>query len=449
MVNMKCVSAILILLLFAFPGFCAAQQVTVQFTQVPSTTDVPNPGRGVVCWSGRTLPTSAGPFIEYSRFTLNQLEPKVGVYDWAPLDKYLAECAAKGEKFSLRVMAYDPGYGPKGGNSCPSDFSAGFWHTLDGVREFVPDWNSPAYIAMFTKFESACAARYNHDNRVYSVDVGAWGDWNECHDYKVVYPQGYSKPTDATVSALVSAFAPWTHVHLISMTDDPRVLKAGRGWKRDSLGALPWKPGVPSHFIEGLHQTPEQWEIVSNAYLYGPVMLEWFGGKMDFDLAALEAPVVHPSLICSGPMDTDWKALSDGDQKAIQSIIAGSGFHDAIASATYPSAVHKGHSFSIESSWTNTGCAPVYDPWDITWELSDSSTKVVWKSRSKLDLRQLISGSLSSHDKYTLPKTVPPGSYTLSVIVNDPGKFWPPLRLAIPGRTSDGRYVIGKVTVGR
>jgi len=436
---------LLVFLLQLTTGWANAQSITTTLATIPAAVDVPDPGRGVVQWYGDSLPTPFGPFIAYSRFHLSELEPKVGVYDWTPLDKAISDAESKGEKFSFRVMSYDPGFGPKGGNACPPDFTSGFNFTLNGAPEFVPDWNSPAYIAMFTGFEAACAARYDKDNRIYSVDVGAWGDWNECHDWQVVYPGGFAKPTDATVDDLVAAFSPWRHVHLISMSDDPRVLRVGRGWKRDSLGAIPYTPGQPSHFLQGLHQTPEQWAIVSTAYQFGPIMLEWFGGKMDFQLAAKEAPQIHPSLICSGPMDK-WNSYSSTDQASIESIIAGSGFHDEVDSVKYPATVIRGRKAVIASSWSNVGCAPIYDPWDVSWQLSNSSG-VVWQAASGIDLRKLTPGTLTEFDTVTVPKSVAPGQYILSVIVSDHTGFWKQLRLADNSRQDDGSYAIGTVLV--
>jgi hypothetical protein len=386
---------LLVFLLQLTTGWANAQSITTTLATIPAAVDVPDPGRGVVQWYGDSLPTPFGPFIAYSRFHLSELEPKVGVYDWTPLDKAISDAESKGEKFSFRVMSYDPGFGPKGGNACPPDFTSGFNFTLNGAPEFVPDWNSPAYIAMFTGSEAA--------------------------------------------------FSPWRHVHLISMSDDPRVLRVGRGWKRDSLGAIPYTPGQPSHFLQGLHQTPEQWAIVSTAYQFGPIMLEWFGGKMDFQLAAKEAPQIHPSLICSGPMDK-WNSYSSTDQASIESIIAGSGFHDEVDSVKYPATVIRGRKAVIASSWSNVGCAPIYDPWDVSWQLSNSSG-VVWQAASGIDLRKLTPGTLTEFDTVTVPKSVAPGQYILSVIVSDHTGFWKQLRLADNSRQDDGSYAIGTVLV--
>jgi hypothetical protein len=51
-------------------------------------------------------------------------------------------------------------------------------------------------------------------------------------------------------------------------------------------------------------------------------------------------------------------------------------------------------------------------------------------------------------DSLLLPVDLPHGTYTLAVHIVDPTGALAPLRLADTGRTADGAYPLGSVTVG-
>jgi hypothetical protein len=86
----------------------------------------------------------------------------------------------------------------------------------------------------------------------------------------------------------------------------------------------------------------------------------------------------------------------------------------------------------------------------ISYELR-SGESTVWSGTSAFDLRKLLPTEgkpLRTSDAFTLPAGLAKGSYTLAVRVVDPTGTVAPMRLADSGRTGDGAYPLGTVTVG-
>ena len=98
----------------------------------------------------------------------------------------------------------------------------------------------------------------------------------------------------------------------------------------------------------------------------------------------------------------------------------------------------------------NVNVAPTYDQWEIRYELR-SGESVVWSAPSAFDLRTLLPTNgrpVRATDSVLLPAGLAMGSYTLALQVVDPTGTVAPMGLADLGRTADGAYPLGIVTVG-
>jgi hypothetical protein len=81
---------------------------------------------------------------------------------------------------------------------------------------------------------------------------------------------------------------------------------------------------------------------------------------------------------------------------------------------------------------------------------------VAWEGVSQLDLQQLTpTGNPESgadtpqvvNDAFTLPDSLPAGSYDVALLIRDADGYYDPLALAIEGRRADGSYGLGALTV--
>lgn len=96
----------------------------------------------------------------------------------------------------------------------------------------------------------------------------------------------------------------------------------------------------------------------------------------------------------------------------------------------------------------NTGVAPPYRRWQVSYVLTDSSGTVVGRASSALDVRTLAGGGQHRDDTVVVGNLpAARGPLRLQVRVVDPTGYFPPMRLAHGVRTADGSYTLGQFTV--
>ena len=437
--------------------------LTLTPTVIPlSAPEIPNSGRGLYDWMGEHSMTPAGwPLVDYyMRDELNwarDLEPSKGVYPFLTtsgvIDQALAKAAEKGGKLRFRVMAWMGGGSPRYPSYIP---------TLSGGGYTFPDWNSEGWLTAWENLWKALGQKYGSNPRVGEIDTagyGAWGEWHMCPSSCVSTPGSHITTANGVrmVSAIVKAF-PKAHIVLgtsAAIKDEsplqpplmPSIIKAfpGVGFHMDNFGAvapadgnnLPYaKPGAPV-------ADSEIWERWKSA----PVIGEWWN-QSNATLANAKQTVEeqHVALIGSGNNPSQiWKS-NPGEY---EEILKRSGFRDQLDRVEVTPLL-AGHAAIVTSTWENVNVAPTYDPWEVKYEIR-SGERVVWSSTSGFDLRKLLPTQgkpVKATDTLALPPDLPKGTYTLAVQVVDPTGALAPLRLADAGRTADGAYPLGSVTVG-
>lgn len=108
-----------------------------------------------------------------------------------------------------------------------------------------------------------------------------------------------------------------------------------------------------------------------------------------------------------------------------------------------------GAPFVILTQWKNKGLAPVYEKWNIVFELRQTDgVTVVARDTSLFALRLFQPRTTDSSwlDVFSLP-TLTAGSYKLYIIIRDPIGYKKPYPIANYGRLSDGSYLLANVTV--
>src|SRR4030095_6423406 len=106
------------------------------------------------------------------------------------------------------------------------------------------------------------------------------------------------------------------------------------------------------------------------------------------------------------------------------------------------------NNISITLNWKNTGQAPIYENWNVLFELKNSNNVVVWTGSSQFKPRLFLpaSNATSITDNFTLPAGLPTITYNLNIIIRDPNGYRDPLPLAITGRNADGSYTITQIS---
>jgi hypothetical protein len=227
----------------------------------------------------------------------------------------------------------------------------------------------------------------------------------------------------------------------------PAIIKAFPtvGFHMDNFGAVAPADGnnLPYAKPGGAVANAEIWERWKTA----PVIGEWWNqSNATLANAKQTEEEQHVALIGSGNNPSQiWKS----NPAQYEEILKRSGFREQLDRVEVTSLL-AGHAAIVTSTWENVNVAPTYDPWEVRYELR-SGESVAWSARSALDLRKLLPTEgkpLKATDTFTLPVGLPKGTYTLAIKVVDPTGALAPMRLADNGRTSDGAYPLGALTVG-
>jgi hypothetical protein len=217
------------------------------------------------------------------------------------------------------------------------------------------------------------------------------------------------------------------------------------GFHFDNMGASAPANGnnLPYLKLGGAAQDLEAWERWKTA----PVISEWWNlPNATVAMARASTIEMHVSGLGSGNIQS---SVHTGNEGEYQELLKLAGFRDQLDKVEV-STLTAGQPASFSSTWENVNVAPTYDPWQVRYELRSGET-TVWSANSSFDLRKLLPTEgkpLTTADTLTLPTGLAKGSYTLAVQVVDPTGTVVPMRLADAGRTGDGAYPLGTVTVG-
>ena len=120
-----------------------------------------------------------------------------------------------------------------------------------------------------------------------------------------------------------------------------------------------------------------------------------------------------------------------------------SGYRLTPSGGTMTDVIASNSPFSITVNWKNIGVAPVYDNWNIWYELRDATEKVIWSDKSSFKLRLFLPATTATAhvDNFTLP-AISGSGLKLVMIIKDPKNYLPPLPLSITGRQADGSYIL-------
>ncbi|HVY74662.1 MAG TPA: PKD domain-containing protein, partial [Puia sp.] len=359
------------------------------------------------------------------------------------------------------------------------------WKTSDGT--WVPNWNSPSYQSRWAALNQAVAnhiatTSYNgkaYKDAIYYIDVRGYGDFGEWH----TYPWSGTEPagraaTDASLQGIVesvkAAFPNYPlMIPMAAFDTDPGhsgyktaafayyVLTTSNswgplGWRRDNYGDPEyndWLSGDPGSY-NGVSLS----SMVMNKWKTSPI-----GGEPYNSLSAVttcgsiycdlinEINTFHTSSFGNGnyPVYANDKTYGSALKSAIIAASKACGYRLVLTGGSMTTNLSSGGAFNITLNWQNVGNAPVYEKWNVVYELRDGSGKVVWTGNSAFAPKLFLPGSASpASDNFTLG-SVAAGTYSMYLIVRDPTAYKKPLPLAITGRNSDGSYLLrSNITVG-
>jgi hypothetical protein len=423
--------------------------ITVTPTAIPiAGTEIVNPMRGFYRWyGGEPIPQPRPAYDHYARFGWRQLEPTRGQYDFSAIEQALGAAQSASAKFAFRVMSVNEFTSPVEIPAYLKQEVGGAYCTYNGSQVWVPAWDSPAFLARAQALMSALGARFNGDPRLGYYDMGIYGHWGEWHTEGLCTPAASPATKRALVDMQVAAF-PNTRILMNSggkevdafvyaLSKSPSI-----GVRVDSL-CSPWFGDQFTISSAKLAAMQDRWKtapVVTEFYIWNP---------SDTALCDQQVGTWHIAAIANGSIG-NWSSYS-ADQQA-QLLLAGkhSGYRFVLNSLTYPAEVTNNSFLAISSQWSNVGITPAYEPFTVLFELRlKGQTELVWSGRSSLDLEHFLPTTQpqTTTDQLYLPDRLPPGQYTLSLVVCDLTGYRAPLSLAIAGADANGRYSLGDLTL--
>jgi len=383
----------------------------------------------------------------YGRYSWRQIEGVKDTYDFSVIDHDVAIARSQGQRFAFRVYAADSGLGACVPDYLVSEMPNGTWFDdkrsrISGTpNTYFPDWNSPAFVNRAARLIAALGKRYDGSPDIAWVEIGLYGNWGEWHTspYRYPSPGGAVAGADDVKRQIVDAYVgAFRHTRLIMMTDDNFGLlyalskSPSIGIRRDSLGD-PW-------FEDGLVRDPARLAAVQERWKTAPFVTEFFGfrtnvaGAADvLNMAIAQAKKYHVSMVLQNSgSQPDWAQMSQDAHNAEFRLADACGYNLAVTA----SAVQVGRQISIAASWTNSGSAPPYDPWRVTYVLTPeggSADTCVDLGNSTLHLTSVMPNTdnkpLIWGDKFQISPNLPAGRYSIGLVICDPAHIRNPMQL--------------------
>jgi hypothetical protein len=447
-------------------------QAVVTPQEIPrSAPEIANPMRGFYQWYGSSIAPQPGyPFMDtYTRYEWKDLETSKGVYDFSKIKNDIAAAKAKRAKHSFAIMAVNsfgaesvlPAYMMREvpGDYCTynSEYQKTPWEV---ERVWVPDWDSAGFIERARALVQALGREFNGDVEVAYYDMGVYGHWGEWHAWPFVNCTTAGEATEATKRTLANMqLTAFSQTRILVNTGDHNAEVFTYLLERDSklgvrMNSLNWP-----WFDDQLTLHPEREALVKERWKTAPLVVEFGGGWLDedsknFSLAKAQVKRWHVAALANGN-SYNWDEFTNEQKRNFVMTGKRSGYRFVPREFRYPNIVTRGATIRLVSKWSNMGVTPLYERFIVRYELRlKGQNAVAWWGNSGLDLQKFLPTVNSQGtdtpktvtDAFTL-QTLAPGTYTLSLVILDPTGYRDKLALAIEGRTSSGRYLIGDITI--
>jgi hypothetical protein len=390
--------------------------------------ELDNPQRGPQ-YAGDEAPPPGWPLTDrYKRWCWRDLEPQQGQYSFALINRELAKAKQAGYTFGFRIMPSNPGSRPRA--LC-----------LPGYLASV-SYNSQYYLDAARALFTALGQRYDHDSRLGWLDMslyGCWGEWNESCGEEAMSSQFRQQLIDIQYQAFPDK-------RFLMLTDHEDSLEYAlhaprtypTGIRADCLGHQ-GIGGAQAH----IDRLPQRW-------MKAPIYFEYCGNA-DFQQAAKDIQAYHASIIGDGDGNINaYKSYNSQQQAFMKHNYQLSGYRFTLNAISLPKKLVPGGMFTATTSWANSNVAPAYHPWSIMLQLRNATNRLLWQGKSSFDLQTLLPGTAQTNiDHFTLPATLPGGTYTLTLQISDAQQYYQPLELAIAGMQKDRSYALGSIMVAK
>ena len=478
------------------------------FSQVPDTTG-PFRGlenwnnQWQVPYPSNSSTQTGNVYDFYYRFSYRDLVDDNGNYVWTLFDNKIKYAIDNRVKLNIATMCY---YAQASNNITVGGATLSYPLYLhnqmqaESVKDWIstnegawiPDWNSNSYLTAWENLQKALAAHISagsykpswsataipYSNAIGYVDIRGYGNFGEWHTSSWGTEAGALSrvATFATakriIDANLNAFPNnWATIGIAAFDQntvqpdawalkDPAIgyyaltAKNNKGeiaFRRDNWG---WNQSWYDANLDKNNATYNGVafkDLIMNKWKYAPIGGEPIqccttdngtAGDYYYDLYR-EITLFHATYLGNGNLEAPTNAKTISRMQAAGAVM---GYkleskNDSVSSNLVP-----GGTMKVYTTWLNRGQAPVYEDWNVKYQLRNGST-VVWEGASAFVLKLFLPSTQKSTDTYTLPANIPTGTYSLYTKIVDPISYRLPLVLRMGGKTADTAYLLNSSVI--
>jgi len=388
--------------------------------------------------------------IAYFRVYWKFLEPEIGKYNWAMIDKALQTAQERQQTLMLRIAPY--GTGPE--RDVP------FWYRdmVGEQDEWLPegegwrvDAEDPRYVQYFGGLISELGKRYDGHPNLEAVDLSIVGFWGE--------GRGSELLTQRTRKGLINAYSdnikntPLIMLLTDEITNKYSMSQADVGWRVDCIGDLGFWAEDQDGWTHMYDYYPQG--IINfgmkDAWKKAPVSLEICGtflrwkdteeyNREDVKYIFDQCLKWHISSFNakSSPVPEEWNDLVNDWLKKM-------GYRFVLRRFSYPETIAPNEKLSFTSWWENKGVAPCYKKFLLAFRLKNKNSKATMITDA--DITEWMPGDNLYNNSIFIPPDMPAGEYMIQIAIVDNQSHKPKVMLAIDGRDPEGWYNLGIINV--
>ncbi|WP_308636392.1 DUF4832 domain-containing protein [Paenibacillus silvisoli] len=388
-------------------------------------------------------------YIKYTDLEVNATDTVQKIKDWS--NKAWTGIEKKNSKVVPRVVIVQPGSGEYWPNGVPHG---------DPVNQWLTDTLKSRLVAFLAKIGQA----WDNDPRVAFVELGLYGKWGEHHIYPEQFPDGTNRIPLSFQTALGNAAA-------AAFKNKNVLIRYPETFTNYHFGIYWDSFALPNDAAGGNGEIArDTWRTLINS---GEVAYNWgdqsnLGGSPDGTLRSTS----NTNYVIDWIMNTHTSSLGwISDYTASNSAVAAGattmqkvlGYRFVLSQATFTENVAPGGTMNVSFQVTNKGSSPFYYGWPVEASLLKSDGTVAWKGVFQDDIRTWLPGTgwnkttraynqaaavNTVNAVFTIPRSVPNGTYTLTLTILDPSGWKPSVRFANTNYYTGGRTPIGKVGIG-
>ena len=371
------------------------------------------------------------------------IETDRGVYKWELLEEKLDYAKAMG---CTAVVRCSP-YALNQEDDIPQWFRAAYPEEPEFPFWRVDPITTP-YVAFWSDFIKAFAAKFDGHPVISSVDLTIVGAWGEGGGTEFLKPEAIKCITDAYMDG-------FKITPLQTLLHDPMSMKiikdrkAKIGFRVDCVGDMGGFHGDKwAHMTDFYPQNIQNFNM-GDAWQHAPVLFEacwhmndWYAGGWDIDYIIEETLKWHIS-----SFNNKGTIVPEPWKPHVERWLKKMGYRFELRKFTYDAEVKAGGRLDIVALWANVGVAPIYNSYPLVVRLV--SRKETYTLPSIADIRSwLPDEDILWEESFILPGDMLEGEYQLEIGIETGVDEIGNVKLAIEG-DSNGYYPMGKLFIER